>query len=336
MAVVSSFTHDGDTLLPPSTVVNFTDTSTGSPNRWLWDFGDGGQSNLQDPSHEFVGEAPETFDVTLKAWLHGSDGGGAGMGTISGSARCTWKQIGGNHTLPPDQEAIFDAASFGTFSSSQKYVGNMIDTNASPSWRELIALRTQWSQTPSSNPLHVPIVRIPLLETDSFVNRTPRGLQGTVILKRSDPADWPNGFVQVASTSAVGFGRNVEFDLSPWAGVASWFMVTSTELRLIADEGDTQESGFIGFPVQSWDTNIASADDVDESTQQLIFGTPPIAAFSASPTIGFGPLSVQFQNLSTPAVGLPTTYSWRKRIHGSGDSFVEFSTAEDPSEDFTK
>ncbi len=35
------------------TMVNFTDESTGSPIRWLWDFGDGATSILQNPGHVF-------------------------------------------------------------------------------------------------------------------------------------------------------------------------------------------------------------------------------------------------------------------------------------------
>ena len=43
--------------------VQFTDTSTGSPTEWAWDFGDGGTSAEQDPLYTYV--TPGTFDVTL-------------------------------------------------------------------------------------------------------------------------------------------------------------------------------------------------------------------------------------------------------------------------------
>ncbi len=39
MAVVTSFTHDSS--YGGSLTVNFTDTSTGSPTDFFWDFGDG-------------------------------------------------------------------------------------------------------------------------------------------------------------------------------------------------------------------------------------------------------------------------------------------------------
>ena len=35
-------------------VINFNDLSTNGPSTWQWDFGDGGTSNLQSPSHEYT------------------------------------------------------------------------------------------------------------------------------------------------------------------------------------------------------------------------------------------------------------------------------------------
>jgi hypothetical protein len=49
----------GDAPLP----VAFTDTSTGSPSTWAWDFGDGGTDTVQNPTHIYVTDG--AFDVTL-------------------------------------------------------------------------------------------------------------------------------------------------------------------------------------------------------------------------------------------------------------------------------
>lgn len=43
--------------------VQFTDTSTGSPTRWSWSFGDGYVSNLRNPVHVY--STPGVFDVSL-------------------------------------------------------------------------------------------------------------------------------------------------------------------------------------------------------------------------------------------------------------------------------
>jgi len=41
----------------------FTDTSTGSPTSWAWDFGDSGTSDQQNPTHTYV--SPGNYHVTL-------------------------------------------------------------------------------------------------------------------------------------------------------------------------------------------------------------------------------------------------------------------------------
>lgn len=52
---------EGPAVLP----VQFTDTSTGGPTAWLWDFGDNTTSDLQNPKHIY--ESPGNYSVTLVA-----------------------------------------------------------------------------------------------------------------------------------------------------------------------------------------------------------------------------------------------------------------------------
>jgi len=60
---VASFTFTPTSGVAPLSV-QFTDTSTGDPSRWLWTFGDGTTSNERNPSHTF-GEA-RSFEVVLQ------------------------------------------------------------------------------------------------------------------------------------------------------------------------------------------------------------------------------------------------------------------------------
>jgi PKD repeat protein len=53
--------------LPPGTV-SFADPTLGS-NTWLWDFGDGGTSNIKNPSHTY--SAPGVYTVTLQTTMAG-------------------------------------------------------------------------------------------------------------------------------------------------------------------------------------------------------------------------------------------------------------------------
>ena len=64
-APTASFNATPTTGTAPLTV-SFTDTSTGAPTSWLWDFGDGGTSTAQNPSNLY--SAPGTFTVTLTAF----------------------------------------------------------------------------------------------------------------------------------------------------------------------------------------------------------------------------------------------------------------------------
>lgn len=73
VAPVSSYT----TSPTPATgfapfYVEFTDTSTNSPNRWSWDFDDGSYATTQNPNHTFMSAG--TFDVTLVAGNAVGDG----------------------------------------------------------------------------------------------------------------------------------------------------------------------------------------------------------------------------------------------------------------------
>jgi PKD repeat protein len=53
-------------------VVQFDDTSVGSPTSWSWSFGDGGTSTLENPSHTYT--AAGTYSVSLTAAnSHGND-----------------------------------------------------------------------------------------------------------------------------------------------------------------------------------------------------------------------------------------------------------------------
>lgn len=67
--IKAEFSGSPTTGTAPLTV-RFTDTSTGSPTSWKWDFGDGGSSILKNPSHTYT--IPGSYTVLLTA--NGSGG----------------------------------------------------------------------------------------------------------------------------------------------------------------------------------------------------------------------------------------------------------------------
>src|SRR6185437_13139374 len=48
-------------------VVNFTDSSTGSPTSWSWDLGNGATSTLQNPSTTYLTAGTYTVNLTVKS-----------------------------------------------------------------------------------------------------------------------------------------------------------------------------------------------------------------------------------------------------------------------------
>jgi PKD repeat protein len=65
-SLVASFTYSPSLPVEGQTV-QFTDTSTGHPTRWQWDFGNGGTSPLQNPSWTFAAAGTSRVTLTVAA-----------------------------------------------------------------------------------------------------------------------------------------------------------------------------------------------------------------------------------------------------------------------------
>jgi PKD repeat protein len=113
---VAAFTFSPSSPLVNQTV-QFTDTSTGAPTSWSWNFGDSGTSTLQNPTHAYAAAGPYT--VTLTA----TNAGGPSQTT---------------HTVTVSSTGPSPTASF-TFSPSSPLVSQTVQftdtsTNSPTSW----------------------------------------------------------------------------------------------------------------------------------------------------------------------------------------------------------
>jgi len=70
VGVIADFTANPIGLVSAGTQIDFQDLSTMGPDEWLWDFGDGTTSSLQNPSHTYTA-LNGSFDVTLTAFKGG-------------------------------------------------------------------------------------------------------------------------------------------------------------------------------------------------------------------------------------------------------------------------
>ena len=96
--------------------VSFTDTSTGSPTSWAWEFGDGATSTLRNPAHTYT--AAGTYTVVLRA----ANANGTGVST-----RTNLIQVG---TGPPITTPVtFTATADAPVKSSSptKNYGTLVD-----------------------------------------------------------------------------------------------------------------------------------------------------------------------------------------------------------------
>ncbi|MCF8371808.1 MAG: PKD domain-containing protein [Bacteroidales bacterium] len=62
--VIANF-EASDTIIMANHTIHFTDLSIGSPVSWLWDFGDGTTSNLQNPDHVYQNTGNYTVSLTV-------------------------------------------------------------------------------------------------------------------------------------------------------------------------------------------------------------------------------------------------------------------------------
>jgi PKD repeat protein len=65
--VISNFEADDryPCLINNEATVSFTDLSSGNPTTWLWDFGDGNTSTLQNPSHTYLNSGDYSISLSI-------------------------------------------------------------------------------------------------------------------------------------------------------------------------------------------------------------------------------------------------------------------------------
>jgi PKD repeat protein len=101
------------TYMPSSPVtgqtVSFLDQSTGGVNSWLWSFGDGSSSSVQNPTKQYA--APGSYTVTLTAFA-GSASASTTRTLVVSAASPALPSVAADFSYPPTPVAVGSAVSF--------------------------------------------------------------------------------------------------------------------------------------------------------------------------------------------------------------------------------
>lgn len=298
--------------------VSFTDLSTGLPDSWKWNFGDGNTSNETNPSHTYSkkGLYPVAL-TTTNNW---------GSNTVQ---RAGFVNVSGNVSVLANPGNILPGTAF----SADQTIGNVPytvsftdrSTGAPNSWK--------WSfgdgnTSNVTNPVHT------YNKTGQFsVSLKTGNANGSNELTKS-------GFITVTgspNTPITGFSASptsgnlpltVSFTDQSTGSPASWKWTfgdgaNSTEKNPVHT---FNKSGL--FSVTLTENNANGSTALTKTNYIAVSGVSntPVAEFSASPTSGNTQLSSSFTDLST---GSPASWRW---VFGDGTN----STEKNPLHTFNK
>jgi len=262
--------------------VNFTDKSTNNPTSWAWDFGDGSTSNDQNPSHTYQNAGKYTVKLTATN-KYGNDtktsdnyitAGSAPVADFSASPTSGTAPLNVNFTDKSTNNPTSWTWDFGDGSSSNDQNPNHTYQNAGKYTVKLTATNKYGNDTKTS---------------DNYITAG-----------SAPVADF------TASPTSGTAPLNVNFTDKSTNNPTSWtwdFGDGSTS----NDQNPSHTYQNAGkYTVKLTATN-KYGNDTKTSDNYITAGSVPVADFSASPTTGNAPLTVNFTDKST---GNPTSWSW--------------------------
>jgi len=251
--------------------VAFTDGSTGSPASWSWDFGDGGTSSLQNPSHTYT--TAGSYTVTLTATSpYGSD-----------------DEVKIDHITVTEPGVTTYVTASGETAVTGAVVGTYAATAQSDDTHQTIT-EVQYTGHPR--------------KTYSYLEHRwsfdlPAGGDATFHLEVS----------RASNTDGDDFVFEYSTDGATWLSLAT--VASATEQTYSAALGTLSGAVTVRVTDSNRSWGNLSMDSVSIDWMAFELGdvqpVSPTADFAGTPTAGEYPLVVQFNDLST---GDPTGWSW--------------------------
>jgi len=282
--------------------VNFTDLSTGA-TAWSWNFGDGGSSTAQNPSHTY--NSAGTYTVTLTATNScGSDG-------ETKTNYITVNESGGYASLP--YSTGFESGTFDQYWSTQSSGDGRI--------------RILSTNTPHSGSYHMVMdnaVSGTYSQNEAWLHLNLAGksdVELTFWWKEFSDEDHTQDGVFLSSNGGSSFTK--VYSLT--GGTTTYQQIVLDIDALASTYGLSLTSTFV-IKFQQYDNYPITTDGMAfDDISVVSLEAPPVADFSGNPTSGTVPLTVTFTDLSS---NNPTSWSWN---FGDGGS----STSQNPSHQYT-
>ena len=305
-APIASFTTNVTSGSNPLSV-QFIDTSTNTPTRWFWSFGDGGVSAESDPAHAYTIDGVYTVTLTVS--------------NADGSHSVTRANYITNlKSVAPPVAGFVSTGATGSNPLSVKFVD--ASANSPTSW--------VWSfgdggSSIEQNPTHVYITKGTFTVTMTATNS---GGSNTVtkdayVTVSQDSVAPSASFV---ATTTSGFTPlTVKFVDTSINGPTAWvwtFGDGNSEFEQNPTHTYTSEGTYTVTLTATNSIGSSTATKLDYISAEL---NEPIASFSADVTSGTAPLMVQFNDTSQNA---PTSWTWN-----FGDDTT--SNVRDPLHKFT-
>ena len=285
--------------------VNFTDNSIitdGFARKWLWDFGDGSISESQNPSHIYSGDPGESYSVSLSVVATEGEFDAIASGVLDSTLNSNERIQGVDFTnndawagrAPAPLTSLDVIHQVGFNGSQYSYLTNNPNINL---------------KSASSSLAHI--------ELEAKLNVDIQDIQGVANCL---------GFtgIPLPQNSWVAFG--IVTGITTAAPQIATPTITP-QVQLDSPPPGNNWGANVRFRTRTYTNTSTQSYGADTKPDYISLATLPLADFTAVPTVGNNPLTVQFANLTAQSdCGPEATYVWKKRLSGSGSPFVEFST----------
>src|SRR4051794_30527420 len=290
----------GTTPLP----VSFTDTSTGSPTTWAWNFGDGTTSTLQNPSHTYATGGTYTVNMTAS--------------NSAGSSTATAATVTANGPVVKPTASFSASPTSGLAPLSVAFTDTSTGSPTSWAWNFGDGTTSTLQNPSHSYPAGTYTVNM------TATNSAGSSIATAATITVTNPVPKPTASFSASPTSGVAPLTVAFTDTSTGSPTSwAWNFGDGTTSTLQNPSHGYAASG--NYTVNMTATNAGGSSAATAATISVTAPVvKPTATFSATPTSGVAPLSVSFTDTSA---GSPTSWAW-----DFGDNTT--STLQNPSHSY--